>query len=66
MGLAKLWEAHAVPRLIKLACGSPQFMKLRSKIVPLSRDEVFELGCGGAAVREKGWEADIRNDGVSV
>lgn len=47
MGLQKWWDAHGVPRLIKLACGTPQIMKLRSKVVPLARGDVFELGCGG-------------------
>ncbi|MEP2235007.1 MAG: class I SAM-dependent methyltransferase [Alteripontixanthobacter sp.] len=47
MGFGNFWEAHAVPRLIKFACGSPQIMKLRSQVVPLARGDVFEIGCGG-------------------
>ncbi len=47
MGLAKWWDRHGVPRVIKLACGAPAIMKLRSKVVPLARGEVFEIGCGG-------------------
>lgn len=47
MGLARWWDRHGVPRVIKLACGAPAIMKLRSKVVPLARGEVFEIGCGG-------------------
>lgn len=47
MGLAQWWDRHGVPRVIKLACGAPAIMKLRSKVVPLARGEVFEIGCGG-------------------
>ena len=44
---ASWWERHAVPRLIRFACGAPQVMKRRAAIVPLARGAVFELGCGG-------------------
>jgi ubiquinone/menaquinone biosynthesis C-methylase UbiE len=47
MGLAKWWDRHGVPRVIKLACGMPAIMKLRSKVVPKASGDVFELGCGG-------------------
>ena len=41
------WERHGVPRLIKCACSQGQIMKVRSKVVPLARGHVLELGCGG-------------------
>lgn len=47
MGLGEWWEAHAVPRLIRVACAQPQIMKARSQIVPRASGDVFELGCGG-------------------
>ena len=47
MGLAQWWERHGVPRVIRLACGTPAIMKFRSKIVPLASGDVFEIGCGG-------------------
>lgn len=47
MGLAEWWDAHAVPRLIRCACGAPAIMHLREKVVPLASGAVFELGCGG-------------------
>jgi SAM-dependent methyltransferase len=47
MGLAEWWDAHAVPRLIRCACGQPAIAHLREKVVPLARGAVFELGCGG-------------------
>lgn len=47
MGLASWWDRHGVPRMVKLACASPQIMQLRSQIVPLASGDVFELGCGG-------------------
>lgn len=47
MGLGSWWDRHGVPRLIKLACGTPQIMKLRSQIVPMASGDVFEIGCGG-------------------
>ena len=37
MGLAEWWDAHAVPRLIRCACGQPAIAHLREKIVPLAR-----------------------------
>ncbi|MDN3645292.1 class I SAM-dependent methyltransferase [Pontixanthobacter aestiaquae] len=47
MGIAKWWDEHGVPRVIKVACGAPQIMKLRSQLVPLAQGDVFEIGCGG-------------------
>lgn len=47
MGLATWWNAHAVPRLIRVACSQPQMMKARSQVVPQAHGDVFELGCGG-------------------
>lgn len=47
MGLGDWWNAHAVPRLIRVACSQPQMMKARQQIVPQARGDVFELGCGG-------------------
>ena len=47
MGLQSWWDRHGVPRVIKVACGAPQIMKLRSQLVPLARGDVFEIGCGG-------------------
>lgn len=47
MDVASWWDKHAVPRLIKLACGTKPIMKLRSEVVPLARGSVFEIGCGG-------------------
>ena len=45
--MASWWERHGVPRLIKRACSQGQIMKVRSKVVPLARGHVLELGCGG-------------------
>lgn len=47
MGIQRWWDRHGVPRIIKIACGAPQIMKLRSQLVPLARGDVFEIGCGG-------------------
>ncbi|MDA7787774.1 class I SAM-dependent methyltransferase [Sphingomonadaceae bacterium] len=47
MGLGGWWDRHGVPRVIKVACASPQIMKLRAQVVPLATGKVFELGCGG-------------------
>jgi SAM-dependent methyltransferase len=41
------WEKYVVPRLIKCACGQPQFMKRRAQLVPKAQGDVLELGCGG-------------------
>lgn len=41
------WDRHIVPRLIRCACSQGQIMKVRSKVVPLARGDVLELGCGG-------------------
>lgn len=52
MGLASWWDRHGVPRVIKLACGAPQIMKLRSQLVPQAKGDVFEIGCGGGINQE--------------
>lgn len=52
MGFANWWDRHAVPRLIKIACGQGQIMKLRSGVVPLAKGRVFEIGCGGGINQE--------------
>ncbi len=41
------WDRHVVPRLIGCACGQPQIMKARSRVVPKASGDVLELGCGG-------------------
>lgn len=52
MGLASWWDRHGVPRVIKIACGAPQIMKLRSQLVPQAKGDVFEVGCGGGINQE--------------
>ncbi len=52
MGLASWWDRHGVPRVIKIACGAPQIMKLRSQLVPQAKGDVFEIGCGGGINQE--------------
>lgn len=47
MGLASWYDENVAPRLIKCACSSPAIAKARSKVVPLARGKVFEIGCGG-------------------
>jgi len=47
MGLQSWYDAHIMPRLVGMACSQGQVMKRRSKVVPLARGDVFELGCGG-------------------
>lgn len=47
MGLAKWWDEHAVPRIVRLGCGSEHIMDLRRQVVPQAKGSVFELGCGG-------------------
>lgn len=47
MGLAAWWDRHAVPRLVKLACSSPQIEDVRREIVPRAKGRLFEIGCGG-------------------
>ncbi|MBS0255547.1 MAG: class I SAM-dependent methyltransferase [Proteobacteria bacterium] len=59
MGLiAEWWEAHAVPRLIRCACGAPAISGLREKVVPLAHGAVFELGCGGG-LNQRFYGADV-------
>ncbi|MFN4114450.1 MAG: class I SAM-dependent methyltransferase [Sphingomonadaceae bacterium] len=57
MGLGDWWDRHGVPRVIKIACGAPAIMKLRSQIVPLASGTVFELGCGGG-INQQFYRAD--------
>jgi ubiquinone/menaquinone biosynthesis C-methylase UbiE len=45
--MSSWWDRHVVPRLIRCACSQGQIMKVRSKVVPLARGDVLELGCGG-------------------
>jgi len=52
MGLASWWDRHGVPRVIKLACGAQQIMKLRSQLVPQAIGDIFEIGCGGGINQE--------------
>lgn len=47
MGLARWYDDHVVPRIIRCGCSGPAIMKLRQKVVPLARGAVFEIGCGG-------------------
>ena len=47
MALAKWYDDHIVPRVIRCACGAPGIAALRQKVVPLAHGRVFELGCGG-------------------
>jgi SAM-dependent methyltransferase len=47
MAILGLWDRHVVPRLIRCACGQPEIMDLRRRVVPLAQGAVFELGCGG-------------------
>ena len=47
MTLAKWYDHHIVPRVIRCACGAPGIAALRQKVVPLAHGRVFELGCGG-------------------
>jgi SAM-dependent methyltransferase len=41
------WDRHIMPRLVGCACGMPQIMKQRSKIVPRASGKVLEFGAGG-------------------
>ncbi|MFC4294131.1 class I SAM-dependent methyltransferase [Novosphingobium tardum] len=47
MSLATWYDAHVMPRLIRVACAQPPMMAARAKIVPQAAGDVFELGCGG-------------------
>lgn len=40
------YENHILPHLIGLACGAPQIMKKRSKIIPAAQGRVLEVGFG--------------------
>lgn len=40
------YENHVLPHLIGLACGAPQIMKQRSRIVPAAEGRVLEVGFG--------------------
>lgn len=57
MGLASWWDRHAVPRVVKIACGAGQIMKLRSQLIPLAKGDVFEIGCGGG-INQQFYRAD--------
>ena len=41
-----LWSRFIQPRLISLACGTKPFMIQRTKIVPLAKGNVLEIGIG--------------------
>ena len=47
MGLKQWYDAQIMPRLVTCACSQGQVLKRRSKLIPLARGDVFELGCGG-------------------
>lgn len=47
MGLADLYGAKVMPKLITCACSQGQVMKRRAAVVPRAHGAVFELGCGG-------------------
>ena len=47
MGLAKWWDEHIVPRIVRCGCGLKPIAELRGEVVPLAKGRVFELGCGG-------------------
>lgn len=41
------YEEKVLPHLIRCACGDQKIMELRSRLVPLAKGRVFELGVGG-------------------
>ena len=41
-----LWSRFIQPRLISFACGTKPFMIQRTKIVPLAKGNVLEIGIG--------------------
>ena len=43
-----VYERHILPHIINCACGSPQVLKLRSKVVPEAKGVVLEVGMGSA------------------
>ena len=47
MGVRSWYDAHVLPRVIAMGCGSDDVAQLRREVVPLARGAVFELGCGG-------------------
>lgn len=59
MGLARWYDEHVVPRVIKCACSSPAIAAARNKVVPLARGKVFEIGCGGGLNQPFYNKADI-------
>jgi len=40
------YENHVLPHLIGLACGAPQIMRKRSKLLPAAEGRVLEVGFG--------------------
>ena len=45
--MASWYERNILPKLLCCACGAPAISKQRSRIVPLARGRVLELGIGG-------------------
>lgn len=45
--MARWWERHGVPRLIRCACSQGQIVQARSKVVPHATGDVLERGGGG-------------------
>lgn len=46
MRLAELWETHALPRLVELACKSHAILDERRRTVPRAEGDVLEIGVG--------------------
>ncbi|KAA5803405.1 class I SAM-dependent methyltransferase [Alkalicaulis satelles] len=44
--IAQLYETHVLPHLIGCACGAPQIMKQRARLIPEARGRVLEIGFG--------------------
>jgi ubiquinone/menaquinone biosynthesis C-methylase UbiE len=47
--MSGFWDRHIVPRIIACGCCMPMVMEQRSKVVPLARGAVLEIGCGAGA-----------------
>lgn len=41
-----LWDRYAVPAIVSSACATKPVMRQRTKVVPLARGVVAEIGCG--------------------
>lgn len=41
-----LYDDHVLPHLIGLACGAPQIMKQRARLIPAAQGRVLEIGFG--------------------